>query len=69
MDLFDQSSADSLSRRAPLAERLRPKTLEEVVGQAHLTGEGGPLRAVVERHRGGALKYNGLRGQEDPGFL
>jgi len=55
MDLFDQSSADSLSRRAPLAERLRPKTLEEVVGQRHLTGEGGPLRAVVERGRVGSL--------------
>ncbi len=55
MDLFDQSSADSLSRRAPLAERLRPKNLEEVVGQRHLTGEGGPLRAVVERGRVGSL--------------
>jgi putative ATPase len=55
MDLFDQSSADSLSRRAPLAERLRPKTLEEVVGQAHLTGEGGPLQAMVERGRVGSL--------------
>jgi putative ATPase len=55
MDLFDQSSAGSLSRRAPLAERLRPKTLEEVVGQRHLTGEGGPLRAVVERGRVGSL--------------
>ena len=55
MDLFDQSSADSLSRRAPLAERLRPKTLEDVVGQRHLTGEGGPLRVVVERGRVGSL--------------
>src|SRR4028118_1681132 len=55
MDLFDQSSAGSLSRRAPLAERLRPKTLEEVVGQRHLTDEGGPLRAGVERGRVGSL--------------
>src|SRR3712207_6713530 len=55
MDLFDQSSADSLSRRAPLAERLRPKTLGDVVGQAHLTGDSGPLRAVVERGRIGSL--------------
>ncbi|HQR50714.1 MAG TPA: replication-associated recombination protein A [Methylophilaceae bacterium] len=29
---------------APLAERLRPKTLDEVVGQSHLLGEGKPLR-------------------------
>jgi putative ATPase len=51
MDLFDESGSESLSRRAPLAERLRPKTLEEVVGQPHLTGESGPLRAAVERGR------------------
>jgi putative ATPase len=55
MDLFDESGSESLSRRAPLAERLRPRTLEEVVGQPHLTGEGGPLRAAVERGRIGSL--------------
>jgi putative ATPase len=53
MDLFDQSGADNLSRRAPLAERLRPTSLGEVVGQSHLTG--GPLRAVVKRGRVGSL--------------
>ncbi len=55
MDLFDESGSESLTRRAPLAERLRPKTLEEVVGQAHLTGEEGPLRAAVERGGIGSL--------------
>src|SRR3712207_9469426 len=55
MDLFDESRSESLTRRAPLAERLRPKRLDEVVGQAHLTGEGGPLRAAVERGRIGSL--------------
>ena len=55
MDLFDESGTDSLSRRAPLAERLRPKALDEVVGQPHLTGEGGPLKAAVERGRIGSL--------------
>ncbi|MDQ1715718.1 MAG: putative ATPase [Frankiaceae bacterium] len=33
---------------APLAARLRPRTLDEVVGQRHLLGPGGPLRRVVE---------------------
>jgi putative ATPase len=51
VDLFDESGTESLSRRAPLAERLRPKTLDEVVGQPHLTGEDGPLSAAVERGR------------------
>jgi putative ATPase len=55
VDLFDEPGSESLSRRAPLAERLRPKTLDEVVGQPHLTGEGGPLRTAVERGRIGSL--------------
>ena len=33
---------------APLAERMRPRTLEEFVGQRHLTGEGRPLRRMIE---------------------
>ncbi|MFD2448434.1 hypothetical protein ACFSQE_08330 [Vogesella fluminis] len=37
-DLFAQEPV------APLAEALRPKTLDEVIGQSHLLGEGKPLR-------------------------
>lgn len=55
VDLFDQSGRDSLTARAPLAERLRPQALGEIVGQPHLTGEGGPLRAAVERGRVGSV--------------
>src|SRR5215203_6445127 len=55
MDLFDQSGADNLAGRAPLAERLRPATLYEVVGQPHLTDDGGPLRSVVDRGRIGSV--------------
>lgn len=32
----------------PLAERIRPKTLDEIVGQSHLMGEGKPLRRIIE---------------------
>jgi replication-associated recombination protein RarA len=35
----------------PLAERLRPRSLEEVMGQAHLLGPGRPLRLAFERGR------------------
>ena len=35
----------------PLAERMRPKTLDEVVGQKHLIGPGAPLRTAFEQHR------------------
>ncbi len=55
MDLFDSYGADALARRAPLAERLRPKSLDEVVGQDHLTDRSGPLRAAVEKSRIGAI--------------
>ncbi|CAA9426053.1 Replication-associated recombination protein RarA [uncultured Rubrobacteraceae bacterium] len=55
MDLFDESGLENLAGRAPLAERLRPATLDEVVGQPHLTDEGGPLRSVVERGRIGSV--------------
>ncbi len=36
------------NRSAPLAERMRPRTLGELVGQEHLVGPGGPLRAAIE---------------------
>jgi putative ATPase len=55
VDLFDESGSESLSRRAPLAERLRPRTLDEVVGQPHLTSEDGPLRAAIKRGKIGSL--------------
>ncbi|MDP8926111.1 MAG: replication-associated recombination protein A [Actinomycetota bacterium] len=55
MDLFDAEGADALVRRAPLAERLRPKSLDEVIGQPHLTSDGGPLNIAVERNRVGSL--------------
>src|ERR1700727_752571 len=37
------------ARRAPLAERMRPRTLSEFTGQEHLLGEGKPLRLAIER--------------------
>ena len=55
MDLFDTQGEDALRRRAPLAERLRPRSLGEVIGQNHLTGSGAPLRTAVEKGRLGAI--------------
>ena len=40
---------------APLAERLRPRTLDEVVGQEHLLGATGPIRRMVEGGRLGSM--------------
>lgn len=49
MDLFTSSpTSPPPSPNAPLAERVRPKTLNEFVGQEHLLGEGKPLRVLME---------------------
>ena len=48
MDLFEASAADSAAASAPLAVRMRPRTLDEVVGQGHLLVPGSPLRRLVE---------------------
>ena len=50
-DLFAAAAEDRLARQAPLAARLRPKNLDEVVGQEHLLGPGKPLRALIEADR------------------
>ncbi|NBN89505.1 MAG: replication-associated recombination protein A [Actinobacteria bacterium] len=42
---------EQLRRQAPLAARLRPRHIDEVVGQRHLVGPDGPLRALVETDR------------------
>ena len=49
MELFRQSREASLRREAPLAARMRPETLDEVVGQAHLLGPGRLLRQAIEQ--------------------
>lgn len=51
MSLFDTTPVATASRgsvQAPLAERMRPRTLEEYVGQEHLLGPGKPLRVAIE---------------------
>ena len=50
-DLFAAAAATELARRAPLAARLRPRGLDEVVGQRHLLGPNRPLRALIEADR------------------
>jgi putative ATPase len=46
--LFDAAGAEAAARSAPLAVRMRPRTLDELVGQAHLLIPGSPLRRLVE---------------------
>jgi putative ATPase len=64
MNLFQPiPSADSPSdRRTPLADRMRPRSLDEFVGQEHLIGPGKPLRAQIERDDVGSLIFWGPPG-------
>jgi putative ATPase len=50
-DLFSAAAQDRLRQQAPLAARLRPRSLDEVVGQDHLLGSGAPLRILIESDR------------------
>jgi len=47
-DLFEKQTEESFRKESPLAERLRPKTIEEFVGQGHLLGPGKVLRQAIE---------------------
>jgi putative ATPase len=47
LPLYDDTGAS----QAPLADRLRPRKLDEVIGQRHLLGEGKPLRSAFESGR------------------
>ena len=47
--LFDAAGEEAARAVEPLAVRMRPRTLDEVLGQPHLTGPGSPLRIAVDR--------------------
>lgn len=48
MDLFDNALEDRFDEYAPLAARMRPRTIDEVVGQKHILGKGRALRVLIE---------------------
>jgi putative ATPase len=64
MSLFDGEPEGPKGplRTAPLAERMRPRTLEELSGQEHLVGPGKPLRVQIERDDAGSMIFWGPPG-------
>ena len=46
--LFDEAGERAAAEAAPLAVRMRPRTLDEVIGQRHLTAAGTPFRKLIE---------------------
>ncbi len=63
-DLFStpQPKAEKLGTSAPLAARMRPRTLDEVLGQGHILGEGKLLRRAIEADRFASLIFYGPPG-------
>ncbi len=51
MDLFSLSSQENINTYAPLAWRMRPRHLDEVMGQRHIIGPGSPLRQAIASDR------------------
>ena len=51
MDLFTLGMQKKIDRHAPLAERFRPRTLDEFIGQSHIVGEGKFLNRLIKADR------------------
>ena len=66
MSLFDtglpERGAQRVVKTAPLAERMRPRSLDEFFGQQHLLGPGMPLRLQIERDDSASLLFWGPPG-------
>ena len=62
MGLFQPTPNAATDRTRPLADRMRPRTLEEYAGQEHLIGPGKPLRTQIERDDTGSLIFWGPPG-------
>ena len=62
MDLFEQSYQEKIRSEAPLADRMRPQTLAEFVGQDHIIGVGRLLRRAIEADRLSSLIFFGPPG-------
>ena len=62
MDLFDYMRQNTMEKEAPLASRLRPSTLEEVVGQQHIIGKDKLLYRAIKADKLGSLIFYGPPG-------
>jgi putative ATPase len=61
-DLFSDAAKERSATNAPLAQRMRPTTLDDFVGQRHVLGEGSALRRAIEEDRVGSMILYGPPG-------
>ena len=62
MDLFDYMREQKADKESPLASRLRPTTLDEVVGQQHIIGKDKLLYRAIKADKLGSLIFYGPPG-------
>ncbi|MDR1205761.1 MAG: replication-associated recombination protein A [Peptococcaceae bacterium] len=62
MDLFTNLGEQALKQRMPMAARMRPKTLEEFIGQGHILGPGKLLRRAILADQLGSVIFHGQPG-------
>lgn len=62
MDLFTHGRAAQIQQESPLANRMRPRTLDEYVGQAHIMGPGRLLRRAIQADQLSSLIFYGPPG-------
>lgn len=62
MDLFEYARSMTADKESPLASRLRPRTLEEVVGQQHIIGKGKLLYRAIKADKLGSVIFYGPPG-------
>ena len=62
MTLFDVNKEKTMQKSAPLAQRMRPQTLDEILGQQHIIGQGKLLRRAIETDKLSSLIFWGSPG-------
>lgn len=62
MDLFDHAREQQIEKEAPLAARMRPRTLDEFIGQEHIIGPGRLLRRAIQADQLSSLIFYGPPG-------
>lgn len=66
MDLFDYVREQNMEKESPLASRLRPTTLEEVVGQQHIIGKDKLLYRAIKADKISSVIFYGPPGTARP---
>ena len=62
MDLFDYMRENTMKQEAPLAARIRPRTVEEIVGQEHILGKNKLLYSAIQADKLGSIIFYGPPG-------